>query len=118
MKFETSLKLVGHNGIPDRKIIRVRDVLIGSKEFVVLAGPCSVENREQIHITAQAVKAAGARILRGGAFKPRTSPYDFQGLGLEGLELLAEASEASGLPIITEVMDTEDIEVVGTFADI
>jgi 3-deoxy-7-phosphoheptulonate synthase len=112
MQIETSIKLIGRNGNPDRRIIRLRDVFIGSSEFVVLAGPCSVENREQIQTTAKVVKAAGARILRGGAFKPRTSPYDFQGLGLKGLELLAEASEATGLPVITEVMDTEDIELV------
>jgi 3-deoxy-7-phosphoheptulonate synthase len=118
MQFEPSIKLIGRNGNPDRKTIRVRDVAIGGPEFVVMAGPCSVENSKQIHTTAKYVKAAGARILRGGAFKPRTSPYDFQGLGLEGLELLAEASEATGLPVITEVMDTEDIELVASFADI
>lgn len=118
MQFEKSIKLIGRNGNPDRKTIWVRDVAIGGPEFVVMAGPCSVENGKQIHTTAKSVKAAGARILRGGAFKPRTSPYDFQGLGLEGLELLAEASEAAGLPVVTEVMDTEDIELVASFADI
>ena len=112
-------KLVGgRDGKPDRKIIQVRNVLIGGDEFVVIAGPCSVESREQILLTAKAVQAAGARILRGGAFKPRTSPYDFQGLGVEGLELLAEASEATGLPIVTEVMCTEDIELISSFSDI
>lgn len=118
MQFEQSIKLIGSNGNPDRRTILVRDVVVGGNEFVVMAGPCSVESRKQMLVTAKAVKAAGARILRGGAFKPRTSPYDFQGLGVKGLELLAEASEATGLPIITEVMDTEEIELVARFADI
>lgn len=118
MQSESLFKLVGCDGKPDRRIIRVRDVLIGGDEFVVMAGPCSVESREQILLTAKAVHAAGARILRGGAFKPRTSPYDFQGLEVEGLELLAEASEATGLPIVTEVMSTEDIELISSFSDI
>ena len=115
---EALFKLVCRDGNPDRKTIQVRDVLIGGSEFVVMAGPCSVEGREQILLTAKGVKAAGARILRGGAFKPRTSPYDFQGLEVEGLELLAEASEATGLPIITEVMGAEDVELVASYADI
>ena len=83
-----------------------------------MAGPCSVESRDQLFETAQAVKAAGATILRGGAFKPRTSPYTFQGLGEEGLKLLAEAREAFKMPIITEVMDSEDVEVCAFYADI
>ncbi|HYX27290.1 MAG TPA: 3-deoxy-7-phosphoheptulonate synthase [Pyrinomonadaceae bacterium] len=114
---EQSLSLIGRNA-SNRKVIRVRDVEIGGHEFVAMAGPCSVESRPQIMATAKAVKTAGARILRGGAFKPRTSPYDFQGLGIEALELLAEASEATGLPVITEVMDTEDIQLICQFADI
>jgi 3-deoxy-7-phosphoheptulonate synthase len=118
MQSEKSIKLIGRDGNPDRRTILVRDVVVGSNEFVVIAGPCSVESRKQMLVTAKAVKAAGARILRGGAFKPRTSPYDFQGLGIKGLELLAEASEATGLPIVTEVMDTEEIELVASFADI
>ncbi len=85
---------------------------------VIIAGPCSVEGREQILANAAAVKAAGARVLRGGAFKPRTSPYQFQGLGLEGLELLAEAREATGLPVITEVMEPGMVETVAQYADI
>jgi len=113
-----SIKLIGYNGSYNRKTIRVRNVEIGGSEFVVMAGPCSVESREQILGAAKAVKAAGARILRGGAFKPRTSPYDFQGLGVQGLELLAQAGEATGLPVITEVMDSEDINLVSRFADI
>ncbi len=93
-------------------------VLIGAGEPVVMAGPCAVENREQLLTTARAVKAAGAHILRGGAFKPRTSPYQFQGLGVEGLELLAEAREVTGLPVITEVMEPELVGTVAEYADI
>ncbi len=85
---------------------------------VIIAGPCAVENREQLLATARAVKNAGASILRGGAFKPRTSPYQFQGLGLEGLHLLAEARQVTGLPVITEVMEPEMVETVAQYADI
>jgi 3-deoxy-7-phosphoheptulonate synthase len=95
-------------------------ITIGSEQNapVIIAGPCSVEGREQILANAGAVKAAGAHILRGGAFKPRTSPYQFQGLGLEGLELLAEARAATGLPVITEVMEPGMVETVAQYADI
>lgn len=95
-------------------------VTIGSERGapVIIAGPCSVEGREQILANAAAVKAAGAHILRGGVFKPRTSPYQFQGLGLEGLELLAEARTATGLPVITEVMEPGMVETVAQYADI
>jgi 3-deoxy-7-phosphoheptulonate synthase len=82
-----------------------------------MAGPCSVESREQLMETARGVKAAGAKILRGGAYKPRTSPYDFQGLGMEGLKILREASEETGLPIVTEVMGIEDLDAVVEYAD-
>jgi 3-deoxy-7-phosphoheptulonate synthase len=84
---------------------------------IIMSGPCSVESQSQISEIAQIVKAGGAKVLRGGAFKPRTSPYSFQGLGVEGLKLLAEAREASGLPIITEIMDTKDLEAVEEYAD-
>ncbi len=97
--------------------VQVGDVLIGGGEMVVMAGPCSVEGREQIVDTAKAVKQAGARILRGGAFKPRTSPYAFQGLEEEGLELLAVAREETGLPVVTEVMSEHDVALVSKFAD-
>jgi 3-deoxy-7-phosphoheptulonate synthase len=90
----------------------------GSGSLVVMAGPCSVESREQLFETAHAVKEAGATVLRGGAFKPRTSPYTFQGLGEEGLKLLAEAREAFKMPIITEVMDSEDVPMVAYYADV
>ena len=93
-------------------------VLIGGTNPTIIAGPCAVENREQLLSTAHAVKHAGAHILRGGAFKPRTSPYQFQGLGIEGLHLLAEAREATGLPIITEVMEPDLVETVAHHADI
>lgn len=85
---------------------------------VMIAGPCAVESREQLLTTARAVKAAGAQVLRGGAFKPRTSPYQFQGLGVEGLEMLAVASEETGLPVITEVMEPDMVETVASYADI
>ena len=98
--------------------VKVKDVAIGSKEVVVMAGPCVVENEKQIFETAQKVKAVGAKILRGGAFKPRTSPYSFQGLGEEGLKLLAQAGEETGLAVVTEVMSVNQIELVGKYTDI
>lgn len=99
-------------------IIKVKDVVIGGKELIVMAGPCVVENEKQIFETAKQVKAAGAKILRGGAFKPRTSPYSFQGLGEEGLKLLAKAGEETGLAVVTEVMSVNQIELVGKYTDI
>src|SRR2546422_4187476 len=95
-----------------------RPVVIGDATPIIIAGPCAVENREQLLNTARAVKVAGAQVLRGGAFKPRTSPYQFQGLGLEGLQLLAEAREITGLPVITEVMEPGLVETVAEYADI
>ncbi len=111
-------KLVGRDFHPDKSIIRVGGVDIGGQKVVVMAGPCSVESEEQVMETAQAVKEAGASILRGGAFKPSTSPYSFHGLGEDALKILAYAREATGLPIITEVMDTRDVELVAQYADI
>ncbi len=98
-------------------IVRVKNVKIGGNEAIVIAGPCSVESREQVVSTALAICESGASMLRGGAYKPRTSPYDFQGLGVEGLKLLREAGDISGLPIITEVMSEEETEIVCDFAD-
>jgi len=98
--------------------VKVKDVVVGGKEVVVMAGPCVVENKKQIFETAQRVKAVGAKILRGGAFKPRTSPYSFQGLGEEGLKLLAQAGEETGLAVVTEVMSVNQIELVGKYTDI
>lgn len=98
-------------------VVWVRDVPIGGDGAVVMAGPCSVESREQVTDTAFAVKACGAVILRGGAYKPRTSPYDFQGLGVEGLRLLRDAGDEADMPIVTEVMSEEDVSVVAEYAD-
>jgi 3-deoxy-7-phosphoheptulonate synthase len=98
--------------------VKVGNIVVGGDTLTVMAGPCSVESREQILETARAVKEAGANILRGGAFKPRTLPYSFQGLGEEGLKDLAEAREETGLPIVTEVMAPEDVELVESYADI
>jgi 3-deoxy-7-phosphoheptulonate synthase len=100
-----------------KTIVRVKNVAIGGNEAVVMAGPCSVESREQVISTAISIKKSGAVILRGGAYKPRTSPYDFQGLGVEGLKLLREAGDISDLPVITEVMSEEDVEIVCDHAD-
>lgn len=100
-----------------RTIVKVKQVQIGGDDVVVIAGPCSVESREQLMTTALAVKASGAVMLRGGAFKPRTSPYDFQGLGEKALRLLKEASELTGLPVVTEVMDTDYVSLVADYAD-
>jgi len=99
-------------------IIKVNDVIIGGKEVVMMAGPCVLENEKQIFETARYVKASGAKILRGGAFKPRTSPYSFQGLGEEGLKLLAQAGKETGLPVITEVMSVNQVDLVAEYADI
>jgi 3-deoxy-7-phosphoheptulonate synthase len=101
-----------------RTIVRVRDLAVGGEEFVTMAGPCSVESEHQLMATAHHVRNAGARVLRGGAFKPRSSPYSFQGLGLEGLKLLAAAREETGLAIVTEVMSEDDVPLVAEYADI
>ncbi len=111
-------KLASRDFHPDDSIIKINGVSIGDTPIIVMAGPCSVESREQLMETAAAVKQAGAHILRGGAFKPRTSPYAFQGLGLKGLELLREARDAYHLPIITEVMSPQEVTLVAQYADI
>ncbi|HEY7826178.1 MAG TPA: 3-deoxy-7-phosphoheptulonate synthase, partial [Candidatus Acidoferrales bacterium] len=111
-------KLVSLQFHGTRTVVDVRGVRIGGGECVVIAGPCSVESRNQILETARAVKAAGAHMLRGGAYKPRTSPYDFQGLGVEALALLKEAREETGLPIVTEVMGTDEVDLVAEYADV
>ncbi|NPA84915.1 MAG: 3-deoxy-7-phosphoheptulonate synthase [Crenarchaeota archaeon] len=102
---------------PDDTVVEVGKAKIGGGSFAVIAGPCSVESEEQILSTAEFVKKEGAAALRGGAYKPRTNPYSFQGLGEEGLRLLAKAREATGLPIVTEVMDTRDVQKVASVAD-
>lgn len=111
-------KLAGRHFHPDNTCIRVRDVVIGGEEPVIMAGPCSVESRDQLVTTAHAVKEAGGHILRGGAFKPRSSPYSFQGLGEAGLKILAEAREITGLAIVSEVMDPENLPLVAEYVDI
>jgi len=111
-------KLVSREVKPDDTVIQVRDVKVGGGPLLVMAGPCSVESRDQVLATARHVREHGARILRGGAFKPRTSPYDFQGLREQGLALLAEARDATGMPIVTEVKDTETLPLVAEYADI
>lgn len=111
-------KLVCKDFKKEGTVVDVNGVKIGGKEIVVIAGPCSVESEEQLIKTAIEVKKAGAKLLRGGAFKPRTSPYAFQGLGEEGLKLLQKAKERTGLGIVTEVMDTADVELVARYADV
>lgn len=110
-------KLVARQGRSARTVVSVGDVRIGGDEIVMIAGPCSVESREQLFDTAHAVRDAGAAMLRGGAYKPRTSPYEFQGLGVDALKLLREASNATGLPVVTEVLGTDDVDLVAEYAD-
>jgi 3-deoxy-7-phosphoheptulonate synthase len=110
-------KLVSRQVQPQRTVVRIGHVEIGGPDVVVIAGPCSVESRQQLLDTAHAVKRAGASMLRGGAYKPRTSPYDFQGLGLEALKILREARDLTGLPVITEVMSTEDVDIICEHVD-
>lgn len=111
-------KLASREFHPHNTVIRIGDLPIGDQLVVVMAGPCAVESREQLMETAWKVKEAGAHILRGGAFKPRTSPYSFQGLGEEGLKLLAQAREETGLPVVTEVLDAQMVPLVAAYADI
>jgi 3-deoxy-7-phosphoheptulonate synthase len=110
--------LVAKSSACARTVVQVGDIEIGGNEFVVMAGPCAVESENQLLQTAEAVAGAGARLLRGGAYKPRSSPYSFQGLGIEGLKILRKAREETGLAIVTEVMSEEDIEVIAEYADI
>jgi 3-deoxy-7-phosphoheptulonate synthase len=114
--FDLVAKTVAHTG--SRTLVQVRDIEIGGNDFVVMAGPCAVESEDQLLRTAEAVAAAGARMLRGGAYKPRSSPYAFQGLGVEGLKLLRKAREETGLAIVTEVMSEEDVELIAEYADV
>ena len=111
-------KLASREWRPEGSVITVGDTRIGGSRLAVVAGPCSVESRSQLLEIAWAVKEAGATLLRGGAFKPRSSPYTFQGLGVEGLEILAEARDATGLPIVTEVMAPDKVELVAEYADV
>ncbi|MFQ5792810.1 MAG: 3-deoxy-7-phosphoheptulonate synthase [Acidobacteriota bacterium] len=111
-------RLVSREAKAEGTVVEVAGVSIGGREIIVMAGPCAVESEEQLMATARAVKAAGAKVLRGGAFKPRTSPYSFRGLKEEGLKLLALARRETGLPVVTEVMDARHLEAVMEHADI
>ena len=111
-------KLASREFHPYDTVVKVNGIAIGGQQLVVMAGPCAVESREQLLEAARAVEEAGGQVLRGGAFKPRTSPYSFQGLGEEGLRLLAQARDETGLPIVTEVIDPQLVPLVTTYADI
>jgi 3-deoxy-7-phosphoheptulonate synthase len=115
MRVQKRYKLVSRESHPENTVIDVDGLQVGGKTFTVMAGPCSVESEEQLITTARAVKACGATVLRGGAYKPRTSPYEFQGLGREGLRLLQMAKEDTGLKIITEVLSENDVEHVAEY---
>lgn len=110
-------KLASRDFKPDPSVVEVNGVAVGGKRLAVIAGPCSVEGRQMLLDTARVVKEAGANLLRGGAFKPRTSPYSFQGLGEEALRYLAEVREITGLPVVTELMDPRDADLVVKYAD-
>lgn len=118
VRISAPYKFVSREFRKDKTQIRVNGTRIGGEEFVVMAGPCSVESEKQIMIAAEAVARAGAKILRGGAYKPRTSPYDFQGMEEEGLKLLRKAKIATGLAIVTEVMSDSDVNLVAEYADL
>jgi 3-deoxy-7-phosphoheptulonate synthase len=118
MVITQKFKLASRAFRPEDTTFTIGDVTIDSEHLAVIAGPCSIESREQLMETAHAVKEAGATFLRGGAYKPRTSPYSFQGLGEEGLELLVEAREATGLPVVTEVMSPSKVALVSVYADV
>ncbi|MFQ5957711.1 MAG: 3-deoxy-7-phosphoheptulonate synthase [Candidatus Brocadiales bacterium] len=118
MRISKPYKLVSREFKAEDTIIKIGDVCIGGGDVVVMAGPCSIENREQLLKTAKAVKEAGARVLRGGAFKPRTSPYSFRGLGEDGLKILSDVGAETGLKVVTEVMTPGDVELVAHYSDI
>jgi 3-deoxy-7-phosphoheptulonate synthase len=111
-------KMVSREFRPQNTIVNINGIAVGGPEFIVMAGPCAVENRDQVLTAARAVKKAGASILRGGAFKPRTSPYSFQGLGEEGLKILLAAKRETGLPVVTEVISPELVPLVSEYADV
>ena len=111
-------KLASRTFKPEGTVVTIDDVRIGGDEVIVMAGPCSAENEEQVFTTAAAVKKAGAKVFRGGAFKPRSSPYSFQGLGEEGLRMLREAADHENMKLVSEVMDVSQIEIVGRYSDI
>jgi 3-deoxy-7-phosphoheptulonate synthase len=110
-------KMVARSLHPEPTVVSVGSAIVGRETFTLIAGPCAVESQEQAFEACRAAKAAGATILRGGAFKPRSSPYSFQGLGARGLEILAMCREETGLPVVTEVVDPRDVELVAEWAD-
>src|SRR5712691_9785226 len=118
LRISEPYKLASRTFKPDNSVVTVGDVRIGGDEVIVMAGPCSAENEEQVFTTAAAVKKAGAKIFRGGAFKPRSSPYSFQGLGEEGLRMLREAADHENMKLVSEVMDVSQIDIVGRYAHI
>ena len=111
-------KVVSREFKKENTLIRVNGITIGGKKIVIMAGPCSIEGREMLMAIGKSVKSSGAAILRGGAYKPRTSPYSFQGMGKEGLELLKEAKHLLKMPVVTEIMDTKDIDLISDYTDI
>src|SRR5437660_8379833 len=111
-------KLASRTFKPEGTVVNVGDVRIGGDEVIVMAGPCSAETETQVRATAAAVRRAGAKILRGGAFKPRSSPYSFQGLGEEGLKLLRDAANSESLKLVTEIMDLSQLAVIDRYTDI
>jgi len=118
MRISEPYKLASRTFKPEGTVINVGDIRIGGDEVIMMAGPCSAETSQQVHTTAAAVRKAGAKIFRGGAFKPRSSPYTFQGLGEEGLRMMRDACKAENMALITEVMDASQIELIGRYADI
>jgi 3-deoxy-7-phosphoheptulonate synthase len=118
IRISAPYKLASRAWRPQGTVVDLGKVQVGGERVVIMAGPCSVENRDQIHRIAELVAAAGAQVIRGGAFKPRSSPYSFQGLGEEGLRLLREAADGNGLLVVSEVMDTSQVDLVARYADI
>lgn len=118
IRIQEPFKKVNRKLKSEDTVIKIKDVVIGGKEVVIMAGPCSVESYEQVEIIAKAVKASGAKILRGGAFKPRTSPYSYQGMGLEGLKILREVADKNDLLVVSELMDKDHIKMFEEYVDI
>src|SRR6187551_1618293 len=118
VRISSPFKLASRTFKPEGTVVTIGDVRIGGDEVIVMAGPCSAENEEQVNAVAAAVKKAGAKVLRGGAFKPRSSPYSFQGLGEEGLRLLRSAADRHNLKLVSEVMDISQLEMMSKYSDI
>ncbi len=118
VRISSPYKLAGIETKPEPTVVQIGDVKIGGGNTVYIAGPCAVESEEQMMATARSVRDSGAQLLRGGAFKPRTSPYSFRGLGVEGLKLLKQAGDEVGMPVVTEIMSEKDIDAVAEYADV